>query len=161
MVIGNRKRIKINDSDPLNPSNLGKIKPLPGGPLFKGVKNRLEDLNVGDFFKNDLQKSWEILIKIRNLYCHSFELDPNSKKKIDELKNIINNHGFSNEITFNSSHKKLNVSRLFYEGCLDDFIIVVTKFEIMLNQSHAFENYVLNGDGYIYEELNNMSCVCK
>lgn len=142
-------------------SNLDKTTPLPDRSLFKGVKERLEYLKVDNDFKNDLLKSWDLLIKIRNLYCHSFRLDPKNKKKMSGIESAINSHGLSNLITCNSIQNQLYVSRSFYERCLDDFIIVVTKFEIMLGECHAFENYIMDSDGYIHDELNNIVCVVK
>lgn len=142
-------------------SNLDKVEPLPQNSIFKGVKERLEVLKVDDFFKKDLLTSWDVLIKIRNIYCHSFRLDPKSKSNLKILSGAINSHGLSNLITCNSSNNQLYVSRSFYERCLDDFIVIVTKFEIMLGECHAFESYVMNADGYIYEELNNMTSVVE
>lgn len=139
----------------------GKTKALSRGSLFKGVKECLEKLSVDQNFNNDLLKSWDVLVRIRNLYCHSFEFDSKKKIKMDELSDSINKHGFSSDIMCDSKSSILNVSRSFYEVCLDDFIVVVSKFEIMLGQTHVFESYIMDVDGYNNNELNNIVCLVK
>lgn len=110
------------------------------------------------YFERDLFKNWIVLVKLRNVFTHSYYYGEQLDGVIKNTREFVEKHNLESMVKCDNNICRIYIEREYFEACLNDVVSIVTKFEIITNESsHAFEDYVMDENGYLDSDYDSIS----